>query len=327
MRRRHFITLLGGATAWPLAAHAQQPAVPVVGFLNLTSEAANAPFAAAFQRGLSEIGYVVGRNVAIAYRFAEGRSERLPALAEDLVHRQVTVIATTGGSPSARAAKSATSMIPIVFTMGDIDPVEAGFVASLSRPGGNMTGLTLLAGALGTKRLEILRELVPNAAVIAVLVNPGNPNAEPYAKEIEAAIRAAGREMVTLRAKADIDFEAAFSTIVEKKADALIVTADGAFTNGRQRLAALAAQHRVPTIYQWREFVLSGGLVSYGTSLVDAHRQIGVYVARILKGARPADLPVMQPTSFELVINLKTAKTLGLDVPPTLLARADEVIE
>jgi putative ABC transport system substrate-binding protein len=327
MRRREFITLIGGAAAaWPLAARAQQPAMPVVGFLNSLSEAGNAHFAAAFNRGLNETGFVDGRNVKIEYRYSEGHSDRLPALAQELVRREVNVIATTGGSPSARAAHAATTTIPIVFTMGDIDPVQAGLVASLSRPGGNMTGLSLLGGALGAKRLEILHEIVPNADVIAVLAT-NNRSADPYLDELQAAARTLGRRLVVLRVADTNGFDAAFQTLVEQRAGALIVTADVIFTNGRKELTALAARHRVPAIYQWPDFVTSGGLISYGTSLIDAHRQVGLYVGRILKGEKPADLPVLQPIKFDLVINLKTAKALGLTVPQTLLVAADEVIE
>ena len=328
MKRREFITLLGGAAVgWPLAARAQQSAMPVIGYLNVLSEAQNLPFVAAFRRGLADSGFVEGRNVAVEYRFANGRLERLPVLATELVQRQVSVIVTTGGSPSARAARAATTTIPIVFTMGDADPVEAGLVASLSRPGGNLTGLTLLGGALAPKRLELLQELVPNATLIAVLVNPSNPSASRYVEELETTIRAIQRQSMVLNARTEADLDLAFAAIADKRANGLIVTADGVFTNARERLVGLAAHNRLPTIYQWREFVLVGGLISYGASLTGAHRQIAIYVGRILKGAKPAELPVMQPTSFELVINLKTAKALGLDVPLTLLARADEVIE
>jgi putative ABC transport system substrate-binding protein len=327
MKRREFITLLGGAAvAWPLTARAQQPAMPVVGFLTALSEAGNAQFVAAFNRGLNETGFVDGRNVKIEYRYSEGHYDRLPALAQELVRREVNVIATTGGSPSARAAHAATTTIPIVFTMGDIDPVQAGLVASLSRPGGNMTGLSLLGGALGAKRLEILHEIVPNADVIAVLAT-NNRSADPYLDELQAAARTLGRRLVVLRVADTNGFDGAFQTLVEQRAGALIVTADVIFTNGRKELTALAARHRVPAIYQWPDFVTSGGLISYGTSIIDAYRQVGLYVGRILKGEKPADLPVLQPTKFDLVINLKTAKALGLKIPDKLLFTADEVIE
>jgi putative tryptophan/tyrosine transport system substrate-binding protein len=327
MKRREFITLLGGAAvAWPLTARAQQPAMPVVGFLTALSEAGNAQFVAAFNRGLNETGFVDGRNVKIEYRYSEGHYDRLPALAQELVRREVNVIATTGGSPSARAAHAATTTIPIVFTMGDIDPVQAGLVASLSRPGGNMTGLSLLGGALGAKRLEILHEIVPNADVIAVLAT-NNRSADPYLDELQAAARTLGRRLVVLRVADTNGFDGAFQTLVEQRAGALIVTADVIFTNGRKELTALAARHRVPAIYQWPDFVTSGGLISYGTSIIDAYRQVGLYVGRILKGEKPAYLPVLQPTKFDLVINLKTAKALGLKIPDKLLFTADEVIE
>jgi putative tryptophan/tyrosine transport system substrate-binding protein len=327
MKRHEFITLLGGAAvAWPLTARAQQPAMPVVGFLTALSEAGNAQFVAAFNRGLNETGFVDGRNVKIEYRYSEGHYDRLPALAQELVRREVNVIATTGGSPSARAAHAATTTIPIVFTMGDIDPVQAGLVASLSRPGGNMTGLSLLGGALGAKRLEILHEIVPNADVIAVLAT-NNRSADPYLDELQAAARTLGRRLVVLRVADTNGFDGAFQTLVEQRAGALIVTADVIFTNGRKELTALAARHRVPAIYQWPDFVTSGGLISYGTSIIDAYRQVGLYVGRILKGEKPADLPVLQPTKFDLVINLKTAKALGLKIPDKLLFTADEVIE
>jgi putative ABC transport system substrate-binding protein len=326
MQRRDFLGVLGGAAAWPLTARAQQPAMPVVGFLTALSEAGNAQFVAAFNRGLNETGFVDGRNVKIEYRYSEGHYDRLPALAQELVRREVNVIATTGGSPSARAAHAATTTIPIVFTMGDIDPVQAGLVASLSRPGGNMTGLSLLGGALGAKRLEILHEIVPNADVIAVLAT-NNRSADPYLDELQAAARTLGRRLVVLRVADTNGFDAAFQTLVEQRAGALIVTADVIFTNGRKELTALAARHRVPAIYQWPDFVTSGGLISYGTSIIDAYRQVGLYVGRILKGEKPADLPVLQPTKFDLVINLKTAKALGLKIPDKLLFTADEVIE
>ena len=268
-----------------------------------------------------------GQNLAIVYRFAEGRFERLPALAGDLVQRGVDVIAAVGGSVATQAAKLATATIPIVFIMGDADPVEAGFVASLGRPGGNMTGISLLGGALGPKRVEILREIVPQAKVIAALVNPDNQNSEPHAREVEAAIRAAGRQALIVRAASSSEFDKTFALLLEQKADALIVTADITFTRAASQLTALAARHRIPAIYQWRDFVTAGGLISYGASLRGANHQVGVYAGKVLKGDKPADLPVLQPTKFDLAINLKTAKALGLEVPPTLLARADEVIE
>jgi ABC-type uncharacterized transport system substrate-binding protein len=326
MRRREFITIFGGAAvAWPLAARAQQPAIRVIGFLHTSTPPEHGRLA--FIEGLSEAGYREGRNIAILYRFGESRPERLPGLAIDLVRSGVEAIVTSGGSLATHAAARATTTIPIVFIMGDADPVRAGIVASLSRPGGNITGLSLLGGALGPKRVEILREIVPGATVIAVLVNPDNPNSAPHANEVESAIQAAGQRAVILRAASADQFERAFALLLEQKAGALIVTADNTFTRDPARLPELAARYRVPTIYQWRDFVTAGGLISYGASLTEANRQIGVYTGRILKGDKPADLPVMQPIKFELVINLKTAKALGLEVPPTLLARADEVIE
>jgi putative tryptophan/tyrosine transport system substrate-binding protein len=328
LRRRHFLTLLGGAAAaWPLAARAQQSKTPVIGYLHSLGRSNPPEVVEAFLGGLQEAGFVDGHNVAIEYRFAEGRFERLPDMAADLVRRRVDVLATSGGSPSVLAAKAATTTIPIVFMTGDIDPVQAGIVASLSRPGGNITGVSLLGGFLGPKRLEILREIVPGSAVVAVLVNPSNRNAEPDVKEVEGAVRAAGLKLVVTRATANTEFEPVFATLVQQHVDALIVTADPIFTNRRADLTALTAAHRIPAIYQWPDFVKVGGLVSYGTTLTEASRQVGTYVGRVLKGARPADLPVTQPTKFHLVVNLKAAKALGLEIPPTLLARADEVIE
>jgi len=324
--RREFVSLLGGAAAaWPLAARAQQRAMRAIGFLHTSTPPEYAR--RAFIEGLSETGYDEGRNIAIVYRFGESRPDRLSGLANDLAQRGVEVIVTSGGSLATQAAKSATTTIPIVFMMGDADPVQTGVVASLSRPGGNITGMSLLGGALGPKRVEILREIVPGPSIIAVLVNPANRNSAPHAEEVENAIRAAGQRAVILRAASASEFEQAFAQLLEQKVGALIVTADNTFTREAAHLTALAARHRVPAIYQWRDFVTAGGLASYGANLAEANRQMGVYTGRILKGDKPADLPVMQPTKFELVINLKTAKALGIDVPSTLLARADEVIE
>jgi putative ABC transport system substrate-binding protein len=326
VKRREFITLLGGAAAaWPLAARAQQAAMPLLGYLHYLSQQQNMHVDAAFRAGLREMGYVEGQNVAIEYRWGEGRAERLPNLAEELVRIPVKILVASGGSAAAQAARAATSIIPIVFMAGDVDPVQAGLVASLRRPGGNITGMSLMGGILGVKRVEILREIVPNAVVIAVLVNPKNRNAEPDANEV--GMRAAGQKPIVLRVSTAAEFDGAFASLGAEKANALIVTADGIFTDGREQLAVLALRYRVPAIYQWGEFVRSGGLISYGASLSDASRQLGVYAGRILKGDKPGDLPVMQPTKFELAINLRTAKALGLDIPPTLLARADEVIE
>jgi putative ABC transport system substrate-binding protein len=327
MKRREFITLVGGAAAaWPVVAHAQQ-AMLVIGYLDVLSASAGAPFVAAFRRGLNETGFVEGRNLVIEYRYAEGHIDQLPSLAAELVQRGVKVIATSGGSASALAAQATTNSIPIVFTSGDVDPVEAGLVKSLSQPGGIITGVSLLGGVLGTKRLEIIRELVPTARTVAVLVNPNNKLAERHLKEIEAAIDAAGQKIVVLRASMPSEFEPVFEKVVRDKADALLVTADGLYTNRRVQLVALAAKYRVPTIYQWREFVESGGLVSYGTNLAGTQKQVGTYVGRILKGAKPGDLPVVQPATFELVLNLRTANALGLIISPTMLGRADDVIE
>jgi putative tryptophan/tyrosine transport system substrate-binding protein len=326
LKRREFITLLSGAVAaWPLAARAEQRAIRVVGYLHTSTPPEYARLA--FIQGLSEAGYSEGQNIAIVYRFGESRPERLADLANDLIQRRVEVIVTSGGSLAAQAAKKSTTTTPIVFVMGDADPVQAGIVAGLSRPGGNVTGISLLGGALGPKRVEILREVVPDATVVAVLVNPENQNSAPYANEVEAAIRAAGQRSIILRAASAGEFEHAFALLLEQKAGALIVTADNTFTREAARLTELATRHRVPAIYQWRDFVTAGGLVSYGASIAEANRQAGVYTGRILKGEKPTDLPVVQPTKFELVINLKTANALGLTVPPQLLARADEVIE
>ena len=331
MRRREFMALIGAAAAapvsWPLAASAQQGAMPVVGYLHSLSPVRNAHIAAAFRRGLSDGGFVEGQNVQIEYRWAEGQVDRLPAMALDLVRRQVNVIAASGGSPPVLAAKQATTSIPIAFMSADSDPVRSGIVESLARPGGNVTGMSLLGSALGGKRLAILLELLPAAKTIAVLINPRNRNAEPDAAEIAAAVRAGGQKLVVLHASAAGELNAAFATLASQNAEGLVLTSDGIFTDARPEIVALAERHRVPTIYHFREFVQSGGLISYGTSLAETSRQLGVYVARILKGAKPADLPVLQPTTFELVINLRTAKTLGLAIPSKLLFTADEVIE
>jgi putative tryptophan/tyrosine transport system substrate-binding protein len=324
VRRRRFLTALGGAAVWPLAAGAQQKAVPVIGYLS--SYSPSNPFVAAFRQGLSEVGYVEGQNMAIEYRWAEDRYERLPALAADLVARKVDVIAASGGDLSSRAAKSATSTIPIVSVIGG-DPVAAGLVASLARPGGNLTGVSFLDVELMPKRLELLSELVPQANVIALLVNPGDPNADRIIRDAQEAARSKGVQLPILKASTESEIDAAFATLVELRAGALLVGADPFFLTRREQLAALASRHAIPAIYSLKNFAASGGLISYGTSLTAVYRQLGIYAGKILKGEKPADLPVEQPTRFELVINLKTAKALGITVPQSLLARADEVIE
>jgi putative ABC transport system substrate-binding protein len=325
MKRRELILLLGGAVIAPRALRAQQKPMPVIGFLNGTSPGPAAAFVAAFRHGLSETGYVEGQNVAIEYRWAEGRYDRLPALATDLVGRRVDVIVATGGDRSALAAKSATSTIPIVFTGGD--PVAIGLVASLSRPGANLTGFSIITVELHPKLLELISELVPQVGVIALLVNPNNPNAERMQRDVQEAARAKRVQLHILKAGIESEMEGAFATLVHLKAGALLVGADAFFNSRREQLVALALRHAVPAIYEWREFPVAGGLISYGTSLAAVYRQVGIYVGRILKGAKPADLPVQQPTKFELVVNLKTAEALGLTIPQSILARADEVIE
>jgi len=324
MKRRDFITFLGGAAAWPLAARGQQTAMPMVGFLNSASPARWTPFVAAFRQGLNEAGYVEGRNVAIEYRWADEQYDRLPALAADLVHRQATVIAAN--QISAEAAKAATTTIPIVFTTG-VDPVQQGLVASLNRPGGNLTGVTTLNVELLSKRLELLRELKPAATVIALLINPTSPTAETLSRDAQAAGRALGLQIHILEASAERDFDSVFTTLSQRGASGLVITPDPFFVSRSEPLAELALRHAAPTIFEFRQFAAAGGLMSYGGSLTDVYRLAAGYVGRILKGEKPADLPVMQPTKFEFVINLKTAKTLGLTFPPGLLAIADEVIE
>jgi putative ABC transport system substrate-binding protein len=326
MRRRDFITLLGGAASWPLAAHAQQSAVPVVGFLNSASPSAWKPYLEAFRQGVNEAGYVEGRTVAIEYRWAEGQYERLPSLAADLVRRKVAVIVATGGTPPALAAKAATKTIPIVFTIG-ADPVKLGLVASLNRPGGNVTGVNQFVSQMEGKRLGLLREVVPSAALIAVLLNPTNPNAATQLKDVQEAARALGQQIHILHASSEAELEAAFATAREVGCGGLLVAADPFFNSRRTYIIALAARHAIPAIYEQREHALAGGLMSYGTNLSDGYRQVGIYTGRILKGEKPADLPVAQAIKFEFIINLTTAKALGIVVPPMLSARADEVIE
>ena len=327
MKRRDLIIALGGALAWPLAARAQQKAMPVVGFLSTgnASPGPVAPLVAAFRQGLSETGYVEGQNVTIEYRWAEGHYDRLPALAADLVGRKVDVIVSTGGTPTALAAKNATSTIPIVFRAGT-DPVGDGLVASLARPGGNLTGVSMIIDELTPKRLELLSELVLQAKVIALLVNPKNPATENVMRDVQEAARVKGLQLPILKANSESEIDAAFATLVQLQAGALVVAADPFLTSRREQLVALATRHAVPAIYAWREFAEAGGLISYGSSLTTAFRQLGNYAGKILKGAKPADLPVQQPTRFELVINLKTAKALRLTIPQSLLLRADDVI-
>jgi putative ABC transport system substrate-binding protein len=328
MRRREFVTLLGGAAATlPFAARAQQQAMPVIGLLHPTSLEAFFDRLRGFRQGLKDIGYVEGENVTIEYRWAEGQYDRLPELAAELVRRRVAVIAATGGPPAAFAAKAATTTIPIVFLVGD-DPVKLGLVASLARPGGNVTGINFFAVELAAKRLELLRELVPGVTRIAVLVNPASAEVtESTLRDVETAARAITPQMQIFNVTSSREIDAAFATLVRERVDTVFVSSGSFFADRRVQLVLLATRHAIPAIYPFRDFAEAGGLMSYGASLTDAYRQVGVYVGRILKGAKPADLPVAQSTKFELVINAQAARVLGLTIPPTLLARADEVIE
>jgi putative tryptophan/tyrosine transport system substrate-binding protein len=329
MRRREFSTLLCGATTastvWSLHLGAQQKATPMIGWLGISTPGPSAPSLAAFRHGLNEIGYVEGQNVAIEYRWAEGRYDRLPALAADLVDCRVDVLVASSGDPAAYAAKNATSTIPIVFTSGDA--VGYGFVASLARPGGNLTGLSFLNPELNPKRFELLFELVPQAKVIALLVNPNSSSLEHVLRAVQEAAKPKGLQLHILKAGTESEIDAAFAALVQRQAGGLVVSSDPFFYGQREQLVVLAARHSVPTIYEWRQFVVEGGLTSYGASVSAVNRQVGIYAGKILKGAKPADLPVLQPTTFEFVINLKTAEALGLTILPSILSRADEVIE
>ncbi len=341
MRRRDFIKVIGGAAAaWPVAARGQQRAMPVIGFLSSRSPGESAGVIAAFRQGLREVGFVEGENLAIAFRWAEGHYDRLPALAAELVGLRVALLFAAGGPPSALAAKAASSIIPVVFSAASdpvsiipvvfsaaSDPVEIGLVPSLNQPGGNVTGMGVFNATLGAKRIELTKELMPVADGIAYLLNPSNPSSEIESKGALAAARALGIELHVLNASTEYELDTAFANVAKLRAGVLVVSGEPFFDSQRDRLVALSARHAIATVYAWREYVLAGGLMSYGTDLPDSYRQAGIYAGRILKGEKPANLPVMQPTKFHLALNLKTAKALGLEIPPTLLARADEVIE
>ena len=327
IRRREFITLLGGAAAaWPLVARAQQPGMPVIGFLSTRASYESEYLTAAFRRGLAENGYVDGQNLILEYRWAEGQYDRLPALASELVRRSVAVLFAAGGDATALAARAATSTIPIICIVGS-DPVKLGLVASYNRPGGNITGMSILTSSLEPKRLGLLRELVPQATTLGVMLNPNNPPAERQLRDLQDAARAIGLQLHVLQASNDREIETAFESVPLHRIPALAVAADPFFNSRRDKLVALAARHAVPAMYQFREYPVAGGLMSYGIDISDAYRQVGVYAGRVLKGEKPADLPVLQPTKFEFVINLKTAKALGVKLSDHLLSLADEVIE
>jgi putative ABC transport system substrate-binding protein len=326
MRRREFIALVGGATAWPFAAHAQQPALPVIGFLSGRSHDESAHLVTAFQHGLGELGYTQGQNVTIEYRWADGQYGRLPKLAGELASHPIAVVATAGGTASAIAAKAASASIPIVFNVTE-DPVKAGLVDSLDKPGGNATGVTSLSATLDAKRYSLLHDAVPDVRAFAMLVNPDDPATEAITATVESTTQAGGHRFIILKASKEEDIDKAFEILEHQKPVALMVIAEPFFITRRKQLVTLAARHSIPTVYGIREFAVSGGLMSYGIDVSEQYRQMGIFVGKILKGAKPADLPVLQPTKFEFVINLKTAKALGLSVPPGLLAIADEVIE
>jgi putative ABC transport system substrate-binding protein len=327
MRRREFIRgIAGSAAAWPLAARAQQSATPVIGFISSRSQKESTTVVDAFRQGLRDLGYVEGQNVAVEYQWADGQLDRLPTMAADLVNRRVAVIVAAGGDRPALAAKAATSTIPIIFTGSDF-PVKVGLVDSLNRPGGNVTGASLFTSELETKKFALLRELMPKASLIAILVNPSNPSVESDVQDVQSAAASVGQRISLLKASSEREIDAAFEAVVRERADALLVAHDPIFLSRREQFVALAARHGTPAIYEFREFVLIGGLMSYGSRITENYQLAGKYAGRILKGEKPADLPVQQPTKFELAINLKTAKSLGLEIPATLLARADEVIE